>query len=56
VVASLGYRGVISAEVLSSELRDPSVADAASTIMRALREQWPLAAAPGSGAAAVARD
>jgi sugar phosphate isomerase/epimerase len=56
VLASLGYRGVISAEVLSAELRDRSAADAASTIMRALREQWPLPEPARSGAAAAARD
>jgi sugar phosphate isomerase/epimerase len=38
---AIGYRGVISAEVLSSELRTRPPKEGARVLMRSLRESWP---------------
>jgi sugar phosphate isomerase/epimerase len=41
-VAATGYRGVVSPEVLSAELREKSPEDGARVLMDALRHSWTL--------------
>jgi sugar phosphate isomerase/epimerase len=42
-VAATGYRGVVSTEVLSAELRERSPEESARVLMESLRETWPWA-------------
>jgi sugar phosphate isomerase/epimerase len=46
-IDTLGYDGVISAEVLSSTLREQDPVEGAGTLMRALSEHWPIGRGPG---------
>jgi 4-hydroxyphenylpyruvate dioxygenase len=41
-IGTLGYDGVISAEVLSTTLREQDPAEGAQTLMNALTEHWPI--------------
>jgi sugar phosphate isomerase/epimerase len=41
-IGTLGYDGVISAEVLSTTLREQEPAEGARTLMNALSEHWPI--------------
>jgi sugar phosphate isomerase/epimerase len=41
-IGTLGYDGVISAEVLSTTLREQEPGEGAQTLMNALSEHWPI--------------